>query len=214
MPKWRLLKTDELCLNKKNVSCFDEAKLFKYVQTFLYESANCFLISLVKHFKMTLYETLNKTLNLFFRGNYTSTTTTIESSHIFQLRSLWVRRIYGWAKGVWNRTDSVSWVHREKSMKSTDSKCCGHFFNTRFYISSLYVTTSRFSAACNRTPWCSPFYRRARWNISSRMFLAECLQSCNTGSSHWKGECVVFCRRNLLLLTKLPSEDIIWTQII
>lgn len=44
----------------------------------------CFLISLVKHLKMTLYETLNKTLNVFSRGNYTSTTifATIESSHV------------------------------------------------------------------------------------------------------------------------------------
>lgn len=44
----------------------------------------CFLISLVKYLKMTLYETLNKTLNVFSRGNYTSTTifATIESSHV------------------------------------------------------------------------------------------------------------------------------------
>lgn len=152
---------------------------------------------------MTLYETLNKTLNVFSRGNYTSTTifATIESSHVCEYGQFTVEQ----REFEIEQTAEKNTAWKAQTVNAADT------FNTRFYISSLYV---RASPQLAWTPWCSPFYRRARWNVSSRMFLAECLQSCNTGSSHWKGECVVFCRRNLLLLTKLPPEDIDLTQII
>lgn len=85
----------------------------------------CFLISLVKHLKMTLYDTLNKTLNVFSRGNYTSTTifATIESSHVCEYGQFTVEQ----REFEIEQTASAEFTANKNSMKGTDSKCSGHF---------------------------------------------------------------------------------------